>query len=262
MKPAQAACAAALLAVASGRAHAAADDDARPYGRWTVEVGLAARARPDHIGARSYTADVWPVIEIQYGSRLHVSLDDGVKWKAVVAGPISFGPVAEYRQAFNDKLPPRTGKLSDAVELGGFAQADLGLGVLEARVRHAVTAYDGASADLAFDTGGDLAPKLSWGLEARSSWADRDYTRLLVRGRRRAGAQPPVAEERTQDYVTAGGQFTGAYRVTDRVTFAVVGSEDRVLSGLSRRFAATRDLFGLSTVLTYRFGRRPSPGIG
>ncbi len=95
--------------------------DAPAPGRWTLDAGLALRERPDHIGAGSYTTDVWPVIELQYGARLHVSLDDGIKWSAVKAGPFALDPVAEYRQAYNDKLPPRTGKLSDAVELGGFA---------------------------------------------------------------------------------------------------------------------------------------------
>ena len=223
-------------------------------GRWTVDAGLALRERPDHIGSRSYTADAWPVVEIQYGSRLHVSLDDGIKWSAVKAGPFAFGPVAEYRQAFNDKLPPRTEKLSDAWELGGFVQADTGIGVFEARLRHAVSGYDGNSADLAFDTGAALAGRLAWTFEARTSWVDRDYLRRAVGGRHGTPLAQP--QEHTQDYVTTGAQLGLAYAATSRTTFTTLVSEDRLLSHVPSSFSGSRDLLGLSLVITHRWGGR------
>lgn len=241
-----------LAAAALAGAARAADEPVS--GRWTVDAGLALRERPDHIGSRSYTPDAWPVIEIQYGSRLHISLDDGVKWSAVKAGPFAFGPIAEYRQAYNDSLPPRTDKLSNSVELGGFAQADMGVGVLEARLRHAVTGYDGNSADLAFDTGAPLTPRSALTAEARTSWVDRDYLRRAIGGRR--GATPTAPQERTQDFVTTGAQLGLVYAVSSRLTLTTLASEDRLLSHVPARFSGSRDLLGLSFVLTHRWGGR------
>ena len=252
----------AALAVATGATGARAEDwvfgrgEEPVSGRWTVDAGLAVRERPDHIGSRSYTTDAWPVVEIQYGSRLHISLDDGIKWSAVKAGPFAFGPVAEYREAFNDKLPPRTDKLSDALELGGFAQADTGIGVFEARLRHAVTGYDGNSADLAFDTGAPITRRLAWTAEARTSWVDRDYLRRAVNGHRAAAAAAAAPQERTQDYVTTGVQLGLAYALTQRLTFTTLVSEDRLLSHVPARFDGSRDLLGLNLVLTYRWSGR------
>ena len=247
--------ASALAAAAPTATAAPAFSDDPVSGRWTLDAGLAVRERPDHIGAGSYTTDVWPVFELQYGSRVHISLDDGIKWSAVKAGPFSFGPVAEYRAAYNDKLPPRTEKLSDAWELGGLAQADAGFGVFAARLRHAVSGYDGNSADLAFDTGAPLSKRWAVTAEARTSWVDRNYLRSAIGGRH--GAPLTAPQEHTQDYVTSGAQVGVSYAVTSRTSFTVFGSEDRLLSHVPSSFSGSRNLLGLNLVLTHRWGGPP-----
>ncbi len=91
------------------------------HGRWVVDMGLALRGRPTHIGSDRYTTDLLPIFDASWGKRVQISLDDGARWTAIRAGPISFGPIAEYRQSYNNQLPPRSRRLSDAVELGGPA---------------------------------------------------------------------------------------------------------------------------------------------
>ena len=137
---------------------------------------------------------------------------------------LTFGPVAEYRQSYNDNLPPRTKKLSDDVEVGGFAGLDLSLVTLEGRLRQALDGYGGASADLAMDSGFSLGRFGEINLEARSSWADRSYSRALF-GHSLSGTDPA----RFQDYVTMGGQISYVHHLPYNFDFSVVVSDDAIL---------------------------------
>lgn len=228
---------------------------AQTLGQWSVDLGFATRVHPGHIGSSQNIVDVLPVVEAQYGDRIQISLDDGAKWTALKAGRFTVGPVAEYRQSYDDKLPPRSKKLSDDVELGGFAGLDLSVATVEGRVRQAVNGYGGASADLAVDSGLRLGPFGAIGVELRSSWADRSYSRALF-GHNLAGADPA----RFADYVTMGGQISYLHPLPHHFDLALVASDDAILQPA---FAVLRNhsnqVRGLSLILTRHFGRLRTP---
>jgi len=122
---------------------------ADPGADWTLDVGLAARVRPVHLGSERFTSDALPILEASYGDRLTFSLDDGAKATLWRAGPWTAGPVVEYRQSYNDRLPEGAFRMPDAVEVGGFASRRTPVGVAELRMRKAVSGYQGWSGDLA-----------------------------------------------------------------------------------------------------------------
>lgn len=227
---------------------------------WTVEVGGAVRERPSHLGAKVYTADLLPVLDVSYGENFHASLDDGVKYTLGRWGRLSFGPVVEYRTAYNQRLPERTPKTADSWEVGGFSVVDLTYGQLEGRVRRAISGYNGWSADLSLGTlipmdrvyaGG--SKDLQIGAELRTGWADRKFTRATFLH----GRPLPTTLDETRDYWTAGGQFGAIYHFKSGFGVAAGLAEDVILS--PNRLAThlkTREVGTALMALTYRFHSR------
>lgn len=213
----------------------------------TVDLGGAVRLRPDHLGASGYTVDVVPLIDGQWGKNLHFSLDDGIQYTLIRWDRLKIGPDLEYRQAYNDHLPPRSAKTSNAVETGVFAKVDLTYAELDVRVRKALNGYEGVSGDISLDTLPQLAPKWYLGLEARLGWADRKFSRS-------AFAHTGTASTHIGDFYSAGAQAALIYMWKPRTKFTISLSDDQVLrpsrpiSGARSRNAAT-----LGLAVTHRF---------
>jgi outer membrane scaffolding protein for murein synthesis (MipA/OmpV family) len=251
---------AALAATASAARADAPSTPATIAPQWTVEVGGAVRERPSHLGSKVYTADLLPVIDVSYGENFHASLDDGVKYTLGRWGRLSVGPVAEYRTAYNQRLPARTPKTADSWEIGGFGVVDLTYGQLEGRVRRAVSGYDGWSADLSLGTlipmdrlyvGG--SKELQIGAELRTGWADRHFTRATFMH----GAPFPTTTDDVRDYWTAGGQFGAIYHCKSGLGVAAGFADDVILS--PNRLASnlkTRNVGTALVAFTYRFHSR------
>jgi outer membrane scaffolding protein for murein synthesis (MipA/OmpV family) len=237
----------AILLPPAARAHA------DPAPEWVVDVGGAARVRPAHLGSGRYVADGVPLLEASYGDQLTISLDDGVKWRALRAGQVSAGPVAEYRQAFNDQLPAGTRRMSDAVELGGFTEVRTSLGIAEARIRRAVNAYDGWSADLSFSTGAPVGRRLFLGGQARASWADGRFTDEYFGLRPDVAAAFGLPAPFRRNYVTAGAELEAIGQVTSASRLVVALSADRIVSDLRPSpLFQDRKILTAALGLTYR----------
>jgi outer membrane scaffolding protein for murein synthesis (MipA/OmpV family) len=230
---------------------------------WTVEAGAAARVRPAHIGSSQYVIDGVPFFEASLGEDVTVSFDDGVKWRALKLGSVSLGPVAEYRQSFNDQLPRGAFRMSDAVEVGGFGEWRTPIGVAEARLRRALNGYDGWSGDLSFSTGAPVTPKLSLGGQARLSWADANFTQEYFGLKPHAANRFGLPHFLDDDFVTVGGEFDAARQLTAHSRMVMALSADRIVGELRPSpLFATRDIFTASLGLTYRWaanstGRAP-----
>lgn len=221
---------------------------------WTVDLGAATRVRPAHLGSVDSVTDVVPVIEASYGDRLNLSFDDGLSWAAVRKGPFSFGPVAEYRQSYNDNLPLGAFHMPDTVELGAFAQARTPVGIVEARLRRAVNGYKGWSGDLAFDTGGRIAPKTLLGAELRASWADSQFTQEYFGLKPYAAHRSGLPRFLDEDYLTVGGQVTGARELTPKIRMFVQLSADRIVGELGPTpLLRTRDQLTALVGITYHW---------
>lgn len=226
---------------------------------WTVEAGAAGRVRPEHLGSSRYRFDAVPIFEASLGKDVDISLDDGAKWRALKAGPFSFGPIAEYRQSFNDDLPPGAFRMDDAVEIGGFGAWRTPLGVAEARLRRAVNAYDGWSGDLSFSTGAPVTPKLLLGGQARISWADSSFTQEFFGLKPHAAKRFGLPHFQDGDYLTVGGELDAARELTRRTRLVLALSADHIVSELQPSLLfSTRDILTASLGLTYRWSSSPT----
>lgn len=222
---------------------------------WTVDAGLAARLRPTHIGADRFTPDVVPILNATVGDDLQLSLDDGAKWTALRLGAFKFGPIAEFRQSFNDHLPPGAYRMNDAIELGGFASAFVGVGEVEVRLRKAVTGYEGWSGDVSFDTGAKLTSRTRLAGQARLAWADSRFSEqyfALQPTDPRPGDRPRFSPN---DYFSAGAELDLLHDVGPRMTLVTALTADRILGPEIRSpILATRDILTVSVGFTYHWG--------
>jgi outer membrane scaffolding protein for murein synthesis (MipA/OmpV family) len=221
---------------------------------WVVETGAAARVRPAHLGSSQYLVDAVPIFEAAYGDEVSVSFDDGAKWRALKLGPVRAGPIVEYRQAFNDRLPPGAFRMDDAVELGGFSELRTAAGIAEARLRRALNGYQGWSGDLSFSTGAAVTSDLSLGGQARLAWADSNFTQEYFGLRPHEASKFRLPRFLDEDFVTAGAEFDAARQLTPHVRTVLELSADRIVGELRPSpLFASRDIFTASLGLTYRW---------
>ena len=241
-----------LVLAWAGAAHAQATEP-----RWSGDLGVVARLRPDHLGGRTFTLESLPVVDLRYGVRLQLSLDDGAKWSAWKVDGWSAGPVLEYRQAYADHLPLGAHKLEGALEVGGFAAARLKYGEVEVRLRRAVNGYQGWSGDISFDTGGQINRDWKLGAEARLSWADSSYSDAYFGLRRSEARRMNLPRFQENDMVSAGVELDASRRIDARTQFVAALAFDRLLGPLdSNPILRTRNLPTLTLGVTYHW---PAP---
>lgn len=248
----------ALLAGFAALALAAPAAAADP--EWTVDLGGAVRVRPDHIGGTRYLVDAVPIIEATYGDRISLSLDDGLKYRALRWGPVEAGPIAEYRQSFNDNLPRGAFRISDVIELGGFTQVKTPIGLAEARLRHAVGGYDGWSGDLSFDTGVPITASFSLAGQARISWADSSFTEEYFGLRPHAARSFGLPRFLDEDFTTVGAELDAVQQLTPKIRLVAAFTADRIVGELRPSpIFASRNIFTTSLGFTYHWSAR-TPG--
>ena len=248
---------AAILALAGALALAGPAAAAEPD--WTVDFGAAARVRPDHIGASHYRVDGVPILEARYGDDLSFSLDDGAKYRAIQSGPFAAGAIVEYRQSFNDKLPAGAFRMSDAVEVGGFAEYRTPLGFAEMRLRHALGSYDGWSGDLSFSTGAPVSRNWMVGGQARLAWADSSFTQEYFGLRPHAARRFGLPRFLDEDFVTVGAELDAARQITPKTRLVFAVTADRMVGELRPTpVVSSRNILTSSIGFTYQWsGRTP-----
>jgi outer membrane scaffolding protein for murein synthesis (MipA/OmpV family) len=228
--------------------------------QWTVEFGPTARVRPDHIGSNHYRVDAVPILEATYGDRWSLSLDDGLKYRAARWGPVEAGAIAEYRQSFNDNLPAGAFRMSDVVELGGYAQTKTPIGIAEVRLRHALGGYDGWSGDLSFDTGAPITSTFLLAGQARISWADSNFTEEYFGLRPHAARNFGLPRFLDEDFTTVGAEVDAVQQLTPKIRLIGTITADRIVGELRPSpIFNSRNIFTTSLGLTYYWSAR-TPG--
>jgi outer membrane scaffolding protein for murein synthesis (MipA/OmpV family) len=220
---------------------------------WIVDAGAGARVRPAHLGSGQYMVDPVPILEASNGD-VSISFDDGAKWRALRVGQVTLGPIAEYRQSYNDKLPPGAFHMNDAVELGGFAEWRTPVGIAEARLRRAVNAYQGWSGDLSFVTGAPVTSRLVVGGNARLSWADSNFTQEYFGLRPHDASHFGLPRFLDEDFITAGAELDAAQQITPKARLVLELTADRILGELRPSpVFDNRNIFTAALGLTYRW---------
>ena len=246
------------LAAACLLAGPAVAQEATADSGWIVDVGAVGRLRPTHLGASQYIVDWAPVLQATWNDRVTLSFDDGAKWTLGTLGPVSFGPIAEYRQTYNDNLPSGAFRMHDAIEIGGFGNVRTPIGVVETRLRHAVNSYDGWSGEIAFNTGAQVTPKLELAGQLRLAWADSSFSQEFFGLRPHEAARFGLPRFLDNDYLGAGAEVDVIREITPKFHAVMALSADRMVGEIPvTPLVQTRNIFEASVGLTYHWAQGP-----
>lgn len=179
--------AAAVLASGAGLAQERPETDG-----WSVTVGAGSLYSPTYEGDDDYSLSLLPNVQLKYGDRFFASVQEGVGYNFVNRENLQAGPIARVRfsrdedgdQTFavsggrtNDLLG--LGDVDTSIELGGFAEYEIGGVKIGAEVRQAVSGHDGLVADLDARWSGmvtTFGPPLIWSAGPRVRLTDDKYT--------------------------------------------------------------------------------------
>ena len=222
-----------------------------------ADVGAGLAAHPNHLGSRETVIDAVPVLEVQVGRDLHLSLDDGLTWTPVHWGKLALGPVIEFRQDYSSPRLSRGLRHSDTFEAGGLAHLATSYGDFEARVRRSLDGDKTTSADLSYDAAIQWTPRLTLAFEARGSWSNEAFT--IPPSNLRAGRRIIVtpATSKNEDFYAVGAQVAAIYRVNENWRVAALASLDELVGAKSQYLALdTREVPEASVVAMRRFTLR------
>lgn len=179
---------AAVLSVFAARAAAQQPDTADG---WRLSVGAGALFSPAYEGDDDYRLSLLPNVQIAYGDRFFASVQDGLGFNIINSDQLRVGPIA--RIAFSrdaDGSQPfaiagdRTTDLlglddvDTTIELGGFAQFDVGPLTASLEVRQGVNGHDGVVAETGLRYGGRVfafGPPIVYSFGPRMTLVDGNY---------------------------------------------------------------------------------------
>ena len=218
-----------------------------------ADVGAGLAAHPNHLGSRANVIDAVPVLEIQVGRDLHLSLDDGLTWAPLHYGPLDIGAVVEFRQDYSSPRLARGLRNTDSFEAGGLARLTTSYGDIEGRVRHSLDGDATTSADLSFDTAVQWTPRLALAFEVRGSWSNEAFT--IPPSNVRTGRRIVVTPASSQDanYYAVGAEVAAIYRLNEVWRVAGLASLDELIGPRSQYLALdTREAPTVSLVIMRR----------
>jgi MipA family protein len=182
-----------FLGTAAVLASGAAAAQERPEADgWSVTVGAGSLYSPVYEGDDDYNVSILPNVQLKYGDRFFASVQEGVGYNLVSRENLQVGPIARIkfsRQEDGDQTfavsGGQTGDLrglgdvDTSIELGGFAEYEIGGVRIGAEVRQAVSGHDGLVADIDARWSGvftALGPPLIWSAGPRLRLTDDQYT--------------------------------------------------------------------------------------
>jgi outer membrane scaffolding protein for murein synthesis (MipA/OmpV family) len=235
---------------------ALADEPGLAPGMLDVQLGAATVYEPSRIASDHYQFFAVPVVELNYEDRFFFSIDDGARYVAYSDGTFKLGPVIELRPFGTDLLLPGHGGslLSGSLEAGAFGTADVGIGIIEARMRKSLNEYQGWSGDLAFDTGAHVNDWIDVGFEARLAWAGKSFSQEFFSVSPAQSIESGLPTFTSGDYWSSGVEASVGLKLTDRVMWGFKASADRLLGDAADSPRSRSDWdYGVGTSLTYRF---------
>jgi outer membrane protein len=182
-----------LIAAAVGAANAAIAQEGPEVRDWEVLVGGGALAAPSYEGDDDYRLSILPSIQINYRKKFFASVEGGVGYSVFDTDTFRAGPIARVkfdRDDDGDQSFAVTGEDTDdlrglgdvdtSVELGAFAERNIGPVALGAEIRKAVTGHEGAVVEFGARWSGRslvLGPPVIWSIGPRARIVDENYNR-------------------------------------------------------------------------------------
>lgn len=169
---------------------AAAQPPDAPDG-WSVSIGAGALVSPTYEGDDDYRLSLLPNIQIAFGDRFFASVQDGVGYNVVNSEQLRVGPIAriQFSRDADGSQPfaiagDRTtdliglGDVDTSIELGGFAEFDVGPLTASVEARKAVNGHDGFVAEAGLRYGGRVfafGPPIIYSVGPRVKLVDGSY---------------------------------------------------------------------------------------
>lgn len=181
-------------------------------------VGVGVIWMPKFEGSDDYQTLPVPIGGFRWRN---VSLDNGaLKMTLADVSGGRFGLVASYRPGREEKDAPELrgiGDVDDAVDLGGFAQLNLGAISLEARATYDVAGEGGTSAVTTAAYRAQMTPRTMFIPSIRASWADGDYMNAVFGlSDRQSAASGLEAYSPGSGLKDLGAAFTVVHALTNR----------------------------------------------
>jgi outer membrane protein len=180
-----------VFAAAIGAANAATAQESPAARDWEVLVGGGALAAPSYEGDDDYRLSILPSIQINYRKKFFASVEGGVGYRVFDTEAFRAGPIARLKferdddgdQGFavtgddTDDLRG-LGDVDTSLELGMFAERNVGPVALGAEIRKAVTGHEGAVVEFGARWSGRslvLGPPVIWSIGPRARIVDENY---------------------------------------------------------------------------------------
>ena len=216
-----------------------------------IAVGVGAASHPKAIGSRANTVDAVPIFEVQWGPDLHVSLDDGLTFTPVHFGPLSAGPVVEFKQSYGAPRLARGLRNADTWEVGLVGRLASPIGNFEGRLRRSVDGDATHSADLSYDMAVRASERLALAFEVRGSWSNEAF---LIPGKKTKKVPKPTPTSKEADFYAAGVQLAAIYRLSDQWMLTGLVSKDEIVAADKKvLLLSTRSVPVVSLIITRRF---------
>jgi outer membrane scaffolding protein for murein synthesis (MipA/OmpV family) len=216
-----------------------------------LDVGVGASMRPKRVGQKSLIVDPVPLLEVQWGTDIHLSLADGLTFTPVYVGPVAFGAVLALKQTNANPRLTRGLRSADRSEAGGLIHYFSPVGDFELQYRQGLDGDSTDAADLTYDVGADVSSRLTVGLELRASWSGQAFSIPQRRSRLNRYGLPLELEA---DSYSVGAQAMLDYKLSDNWRVIAVASHDQIVdAGKNVLQFQSRSVPVVSVLLTRRF---------
>ena len=265
-----------LIATSSAllTSHAVAQPPDAPDG-WSLSVGAGGLFAPAYEGDDDYRLSLLPNIQVAYGDRFFASVQDGVGYNVINSEVFRIGPIAriEFSRDEDGSQPfaiagDRTndliglGDVATTIELGGFAEFDVGPLTASLEARQAVNGHDGFVADVGLRYGGRtfaLGPPVIYAFGPRLKIVDDNFNDAyfsVTPAQSLASGLPVFDADGGLYSVGAGATFIFPLSRDNRMSAVLIAGYDRLTGDAGDaplvQLRGARDQASLGLFFSYR----------
>lgn len=231
-----------------------------------IRVGAGAQWQPTYIGADDGKVSPLFKFDIARGSNpfRFKAPDDPIGLSLFSSSGFSAGPSVDFeRKRRNSDVGTPIGDVSRTVEVGGFAQYQIGKSIrVRADVRKGIDGHEGVVGSLGIDQFWRDGDRYVFSIGPRLRFADQRYQQAYFGVSPEASLATGLPLYRPSAGIDAVGALSGlTYQFNPRIGMFGYGRYDRLVGDAARspvvRDFGSRDQLSAGVGLTYTFSIRP-----
>ncbi|RZV42412.1 MAG: MipA/OmpV family protein [Acidimicrobiales bacterium] len=221
-----------------------------PNDGWEVSIGGGAIYTPQYLGDDDYALNLVPSIRVNYEDKFFASVEGGVGYSLINSEIFRAGPLAQivfgrdedgggpFRISGDDSADLiGLGDVDTGVELGGFAELDLGNVTSSLKVGKAISAHEGFVAELGISYKGTLqfnGPPLIYSIGPRLNFGDADYSNTYFGVTQAQALASGLPEYEAEGGITSYGlSGTAIMPLTDSAAMTFIASYTRLIGDVA-----------------------------